>query len=229
MNRYAIGDIHGGLETFKALIRRISPRTDDRVYLLGDYIDRGSDSKGVLDTIISMQEVGCDVRPVLGNHDDMLLRSVTGDHDVFSWHWLEGWGAHTMKSFGIQTPDELPDRYLIFLASLPLFYKEHDYLLVHAGLDMTKDDPLTETERVQMLWGEASYLRKSTDLKGCTLVTGHKIRTLDEIVASCGSSHIYLDNGAFTANQLEYGNLLALNLDTLDITIQPWLDGKAVL
>ena len=228
MSRYAIGDIHGGLQTFQALIRRISPRHGDRVYLLGDYIDRGSDSKGVLDAIISMQEAGCDIRPLRGNHDDMLLRSVTGDHDAFSWHWVKGWGSYTLQSFGVQTPSELPDHYVNFLASLPFCYKDEDYLLVHAGLDMTKDDPLTETEPAQMLWGDASYLHRDTScLKSTTLVTGHKIRTLDDIVLSCKTSHICLDNGAFTSLQPEHGNLLALNLDTLDITLQPWLDGKA--
>lgn len=228
MTRYAIGDIHGGRETFLALIRRISPRHDDRVYLLGDYIDRGPDSKGGLDVIIRMQEAGCDVRPILGNHDDMLLRSITGNHDAFSPYWQEGWGGHTLKSFGVTQVGELPDCYRNFLSSLPLSYRDQNFLLVHAGLDMTKDDPLTETEPVQMLWGDTSHLKQPCDLRGTTLVTGHKIRTLNQIRQSRKSNHIQLDNGAFTNLQPDRGNLVALNLDTLDITIQPWLDGEAV-
>lgn len=229
MHRYAIGDIHGGLQTFLTLIQRIRPRHDDRIYLLGDYIDRGPDSRGVLEAIISMQEAGCDVRPLLGNHDDMLLRSVTGEHNLFSRHWQEGWGSHTLKSFGVRFPGEIPDRYVQFLESLPLCCREQSYLLVHAGLDMTRDDPLTETEPVQMLWGDSSYLNTQSDLEGLTLITGHKIRSLDDIIYSCTSSHICLDNGAFTGNQPEQGHLVALNLDTLEITAQPWLDGEAVL
>ena len=80
MNRYAIGDIHGGSQTLIALIRKIAPRRDDRVYLLGDYIDRGPDSKGVIDTIIRLQEAGCDIRPLRGNHEDMLIRNITEEH-----------------------------------------------------------------------------------------------------------------------------------------------------
>ena len=228
MNRYAIGDIHGGRETFLALIRRISPRHDDRVYLLGDYIDRGPDSCGVLDAIISMQEAGCDIRPVLGNHDDMLLRSVTGNHNAFSWYWYRGWGEATLKSFDIRAADQLPSRYLNFLEALPLSYRDGKHLLVHAGLDMTKDDPLTETNPEQMLWGDAAYLDSGRDLNGITLVTGHKIRTLAAIQQSLCSCHIQLDNGAYIGLSPEHGNLVALNLDTLQITLQPWLDGEAL-
>lgn len=228
MTRYAIGDIHGGLQTFLALIRAISPRHDDRVYLLGDYIDRGPDSKGVLDVIIGMQESGCDIRPILGNHDDMLLRSATGNHDAFSRHWMEGWGEHTLKSFGISCPAELPESYLNFFASLQLCHRDQSYFLSHAGLDMSKDDPPAETEPVQMLWGDATYSAHPSSLHDATLITGHKIRTLDGIVRSCRSSHIYLDNGAFIGNTLEYGNLMALDLDTLKLTAQPWLDGTVV-
>lgn len=229
MNRYAIGDIHGGRETFLALIRRISPRHDDRIYLLGDYIDRGPDSCGVLDAIISMQEAGCDIRPIRGNHDDMLLRTITGDHNAFSWYWHQGWGENTLKSFGIKTADQLPLRYLNFLEALPLSYRDGKYLLVHAGLDMTKNDPLTETNPEQMLWGDAAYLDSGRDLNGITLVTGHKIRTMPDIGKSLITSHIHLDNGAFTCLAPELGNLVALNLDTLQITAQPWLDGEVLL
>lgn len=229
MIRYAIGDIHGGLQTFLALIQKIQPKYDDRFYLLGDYVDRGSDSCGVLETIIRMQEAGCDIRPVLGNHDDMLLRSVTGNHHEFSKDWLEGWGQDTLKSFGIKSPDELPARYLNFLEALPLAYRDGNYLLVHAGLDMTKDDPVTETEPVQMLWGEAAYLSTGRDLNGITLVTGHKIRTIPEIRKSLLTNHINIDNGAFAGLSSGHGRLVVLNLDTLKIATQPWLDGEVIL
>ncbi len=229
MNRYAIGDIHGGLQTFLALIRRIAPRRDDRIYLLGDYIDRGPDSRGVLDAIIRMQEAGCDLRPILGNHDDMLLKNITGIHDEFSWYWMEGWGKNTLKSFGLERVGEVPERYLNLLESMPLCHREGEFFLVHAGLDMTKDDPLTESAAVRMLWGEAAYMGDSGKLGKAVLVTGHKIRNMHQIAATLSSSHIHLDNGAFGGREPEYGNLVALNLDTMQLITQPWLDGESFI
>jgi serine/threonine protein phosphatase 1 len=142
---------------------------------------------------------------------------------------MEGWGVHTLKSFGINCPDELPECYVNFFVSLQLCYRDQGYFLSHAGLDMSKDDPPAETEPAQMLWGDATHSAHPSNLHDERLITGHKIRTLDDIVRSCKSSHIYLDNGAFTGNRLEYGNLMALDLDTLKLTAQPWLDGAVVL
>jgi serine/threonine protein phosphatase 1 len=67
--RYVIGDIHGGSGTFSALLDQLNLQYDDRIYLLGDYIDRGPDSKGVLDIILPADGDGYDVRHILGNHE----------------------------------------------------------------------------------------------------------------------------------------------------------------
>lgn len=227
MNRYVISDIHGGSQTFKALISRICPKHDDRVYLLGDYIDRGADSCGVLELIIRMQEAGCDIRPVRGNHDDMLLRNVTGQHDDYSAYWMKGWGPETLKSFGIATVGELPIRYLNFLENLPYVRLEHDFVFVHAALDMRKDDPITESDTTGMMWEKIGDIDPHR-LGGRKLVTGHRIRTMPSIMASLATNHIELDNGAYSDLDSSIGSLLALNLDTMELTAQRWLDGEAL-
>ena len=112
MTRYAIGDIHGGSKTFRALLDTLNLKHNDRLYLLGDYVDRGNDSKGVLDLILQLIDSGYDLRPVRGNHDDMMLRNFSGDLDMFSSLWLEGWGSYTLTSFGITAPEMIPSRYL---------------------------------------------------------------------------------------------------------------------
>lgn len=227
MNRYAIGDIHGGYFTFHALINQICPKHDDRIYLLGDYVDRGADSCGVLELIIRMQETGCDIRPLRGNHDDMLLRNITGQHDDYSWYWMKGWGYETLKSFSISTVEEMPERYLNFLQSLPYSYHDGDFCLVHAGLDLTVDEPLSQSSPLAMMWGDCGPFRKGR-LQGKTLVTGHNIRPLPLIETSLLSNHFQLDNGAFSNMLPDMGNLVALNLDTLQLTLQPWLDDEAL-
>jgi serine/threonine protein phosphatase 1 len=227
MNRYAIGDIHGGLQTFLVLISQIQPRHDDRIYLLGDYIDRGPDSKGVLDAIIGMQEAGCDIRPIRGNHEDMLIRNLTGDHDLYSWHWMEGWGKKTLFNFGVKTPEELPIRYRKFLAGLPYCFEEDDFILVHAGIDLSVPDPANNTPPEHMVWN-STYISDAGVTDSRRVVCGHRVHTLDDVEKTLGQQVIQIDNGAFTSQQPEYGNLLALNLDTMQLTAQPWIDRKAI-
>ncbi|MGE3548766.1 MAG: metallophosphoesterase family protein [Geobacter sp.] len=227
MRRFAIGDIHGGLQTFLALIRRINPRDNDRIYLLGDYIDRGPDSKGVLETIISMQEAGCDIRPIRGNHEDMLIRNLSGDHDLYSWAWVENWGQKTLFSFGVKRPEDLPVRYRKFLAGLPYYLEEEDFIFVHAGLNLGLDDPVRDTPAEQMVW-ERSYIPESRPAFMQRVVCGHRVCTLDAARQSLHEQVIQIDNGAFTNQQPEHGNLLALNLDTMQLFVQPWIDRKAV-
>ena len=119
MTRYVIGDIHGGAKTFLALLESLRIKHDDRLYLLGDYVDRGNDSKGVLDTILSLMDSGYDVHPIRGNHEDMLLRSYTGQHDEFSEYWPRLWGTETLKSFAVESVNQLQTRYITLLDALP--------------------------------------------------------------------------------------------------------------
>jgi len=225
--RYAIGDIHGGCRTFHTLLDTLALKHSDRLYLMGDYVDRGNDSKGVLDIILQLMDAGYDVRPIRGNHDDMMLRAFTGVHDDFSWHWEKGWGQFTLASFGVESLYQVPVRYLTLLDALPSILMEDDFIFVHAALDMTKDDPITETTETEMLWGD---VLSSTPKKlgGRKLVTGHTIRPIPLIEISMMTNRIYLDNGAFTNQRPDLGNLVALNLDAMELIIQPWLDGEAV-
>lgn len=222
MTRYAIGDIHGGANTFRALLDKINLSLEDRLYLLGDYIDRGPDSKGVLDVIMQLLADGYEVRPVRGNHEDMLLEAVTGTNDDFLKYWLEEWGD-TLKSFGVSAPQDLPVRYLTLLDQLPYIRLEDDYVFVHAGLDLTAADPLTESSPTAMVWGGNAPFDEDK-LQGRTLVTGHNIRPLPLIELSLRTNHILLDNGACTNMQPYLGNLLALNLETRALLVQPWCD-----
>lgn len=224
--KYAIGDIHGGSRTFRTLLKRINLRHVDTLYLLGDYIDRGRDSKGVLDIIWQLMTAGYDVQPIRGNHEDMLLRDLTEDHDLFSIYWMKGWGEDTLKSFGVSAVGKLSSHYLTLLDAFPYMVMDDRHVFVHAGLDTTKDDPVNETSKARMLW-EASADIDIRKLGGRRLVTGHRICPIRLIESSLRSAHIKLDNGACTNAHPEMGNLVALNLDTMELTTQPWLDGEA--
>ena len=220
MNRYAIGDIHGGCKTFRALLDRLTLRPGDQLYLLGDYIDRGPDSRGVLDTILQLMDEVYDPRPVRGNHEDMLLNSLAGNDG----YWMEGWGRETLGSFGIASAKQIPARYLTLLDQMPYLRYDENFVFVHAGVDLSVNDPLTKSTPLAMVWGgNASFGRDR--LQGRTLVTGHKILSLHLIKLSLLTNHFQLDNGAFTNMKPEMGNLVALNLDSMELVVQPWCDG----
>jgi serine/threonine protein phosphatase 1 len=224
MIRYAIGDIHGGSKTLMALLKRLNLSHMDRLYLLGDYVDRGNDSKGVLTIIIELQKAGYDVRPLRGNHDDMMLNALLDDNNSLNFvKWYENWGMHTLASFDEMFVCGIPDVYSTFLESLPTIYVEDDFVLVHAGLDMSTHDPIRQTSDFDKLW-TASQSVDSNKLGGRSLVVGHRIHTLEEIRASLKTNHIRLDNGAFANKRPGCGNLVALNLDAMTLTAQPWLD-----
>lgn len=227
MSRYAIGDIHGGAKTFRALLEKLNLKHDDQLYLIGDYVDRGNDSKGVLDIILQLMEAGYNVLPIRGNHDDMMLRSCTGDHDDFSDMWMEGWGQEALKSFAVAHPVDVPFCYVTLIENMPYIRHDDKFVFVHAGLDMETDDPINDSHHETMIWGQSTDCT-STKLGGRKLVTGHMIHTLPEIMSSLKSDHILLDNGAFTNRRPDQGNLIALNLDTMSIIFQPWLDGETL-
>ncbi|MFZ4858180.1 MAG: metallophosphoesterase [Desulfuromonadaceae bacterium] len=244
MTRFAITDIHGGNLTFQALLRKIDFRRQDSLFLLGDYVDRGPDSMGVLETICCLKEAGYDVRPIRGNHDEMLLRTIMNDHDEYSEEYFDVWGRDTLESINVDVSGRplskyelfqandpqvqmlFPARYLDLLESMPYILIEPDFVFVHAGLNMSFHDPVNDSDPIEMLWC-ASGNEDKRKLGGRQLVVGHIITNLNTIRKSVNSDCICLDNGAFTQAHPEKGNLVALNLDTKELIIQPWCDGEA--
>ncbi len=133
----AIGDIHGCLTAFTALIAAIEPGPADTLVTLGDYIDRGPDSRGVLDSLIILSR-SCRLIPLLGNHEEVLLdalRDISGLRK-----WLSLGGADTLRSYGWipggpRRPlvDWFPNVHREFLANCQPYHETRSHLFVHAG------------------------------------------------------------------------------------------------
>src|SRR5687768_5295534 len=141
---YVIGDIHGCAKTFSQLLAQFSFSKDDALYLLGDYIDRGPDSKGVIDMILELRSAGHVVHTLRGNHEQMML-DATKDYSHRKL-WLANGGVEALKSFGEGSVDDLDPKYINFLEQTKYYYEVGDYLLVHAGLNLSLSDPLTDTD-----------------------------------------------------------------------------------
>lgn len=149
--RFVVGDVHGCSRTLRKLVEdAIKPGPDDILYLLGDYIDRGPDSKGVLDYLMELFMGDYDLRPLRGNHEQLLLDAIDDPEAFTIWKGNGGYG--TLQEFGVSHPRELPRRYLDFLNIMPLMHLLDDYVLVHAGLDFRKDSPISETSPRDLLW-----------------------------------------------------------------------------
>lgn len=170
MNRFAISDIHGCLHTFKLLLEKIHFSKADELYLLGDYIDRGPDSKGVIDHIWKLQTTGYTIYCLKGNHEQMMLDALTSlPHRR---QWMVHGGRTTMSSFGVQHLSEIPNKYTDWLRALPHYKEIKGYILVHAGLNFSKSNPLDD--QTSMLWVRRWYdLVDREWLNGRIIVHGH--------------------------------------------------------
>ncbi len=118
MRRYVIGDIHGCAKALRTLIETIQPNEEDEVIFLGDYIDRGPNSRDVVQQILELQQ-RCKVIPLRGNHEIMLLGVVLGGLDETVW--LENGGISTVSSYG-GSLSKIPDKHLDFFQSLRACY-----------------------------------------------------------------------------------------------------------
>lgn len=214
--RFAIADVHGCLNTLRRMVEDILKLgEDDVLYLLGDYIDRGPDSKGVLDYLMQLCMSDLDIRPLLGNHERMLLNAVTRTEEARN-RWFDCDGRLTMQQFGVKKPSDIPEEYINFLSTLPTVLTTDDYVFVHAGLHFGVADPVNDTPDFFRLW-DRDYKVKPELIGNRTLVVGHTVTDIHTIRKSLETKHIMLDNGCFKKGYIGFGSLVALNLDTRNI------------
>ncbi|MCW3075144.1 MAG: hypothetical protein JWP69_2213 [Flaviaesturariibacter sp.] len=211
---FAIGDIHGCNATFQLLLAKLNLSLRDTLYCLGDYIDRGPDSKGVIDTILNLREQGFTVHTLRGNHEQLLLDA----RESYSNNrlWLNNGGDTTLKSFGIKNINNLPERYTAFFQQTEHYLLAGNVILVHAGLNFNADDPLTD--RYAMLWTRDPFIDGQW-LDDRIVVHGHTPRPLSYIEAQGGP--VYDLDGGCVYSGKGYGHLVAMNLDTKELTVQP--------
>ena len=223
---FAISDIHGCFRTFQQLLFNvIHLQKEDTLFLLGDYIDRGPDSKGVIDTIIGLQRDGYDVRSILGNHESMLIRSIESGLYYDLSVWLDIGGRATLKSYGVEHPADIPIEHLNFIKVLPLCLTSETHVFVHAGLNFCLEDPLKETGQDFMLWDRMNLGVEPDKIGDRRVIAGHTVMDIDEIVESLKSNFIQLDNGCYMGGAFHgKGNLVALELKSGELFVQEKID-----
>lgn len=215
MRRFAISDIHGCRATFEKMLTEVLQlQKEDTLYLLGDYIDRGPDSKGVFDVIMKLQSEGYQIHCLMGNHEDMLLRSFQSEMTAESW--MMAGGDATLQSFGVDHWKDIPQKYLDFMENLSYYIELDDYLLVHAGFNFKYAEKLSDIYRDEfaMLWLRYWYTDLNYELiEGRTIVHGHT-PTHWELIKENINDNIPLDIDAGCVYEGPgLGYLCALNMD----------------
>jgi serine/threonine protein phosphatase 1 len=167
---YAIGDVHGCLSKLERLFERCLRHGDDRpsrFVLIGDYIDRGPDSCGVIERLMKAQRGHHEVICLCGNHEAMMLEAIrTGDDGL----WRLNGAAQTLESYGIGRLDQLPPRHIDWVASLPLSFDDGRRYFVHAGVNPAA--PLDQQIAQDQLWIREPFLSSRRDY-GRLIVHGH--------------------------------------------------------
>ncbi len=182
---YAVGDIHGEREKLDALLARLPLRPGDRFVFCGDYVDRGPDSHGVVERLLSLSATHPCVF-LMGNHESMFL-------DFLGWKgrayfagdaFLANGGARTLASYGYfddESPSplsfRLPAHHETFFRGLRLWHLEGDYIFVHAGLGPAQlehgdvDFALRRARPEDLLWRRDTH--ELPHRLGRTIVHGH--------------------------------------------------------
>jgi serine/threonine protein phosphatase 1 len=214
---YAIGDIHGRADLLAQLHRQIRgdaanapPGIKRTIIYLGDYVDRGLDSMGVINLLLNAPMDDFETVYLKGNHEDALLRFLEDLSTGPNWFGIGG--DATVLSYGIRIPTGLtaaqhleyvwkelgariPQNHLEFLSNLQLMYQTGDYVFVHAGIK--PGVPLEQQDPEDLMWIRGEFLDSRQD-HGKIVVHGHMPVSQPEIQIH----RIGIDTGAFATNVL---------------------------
>jgi len=215
---YAIGDVHGRLDLLEDLLAHIRedvaqhPSDSARsLIFLGDYVDRGPESRGVVDVVLSDLLPGFSTVRLMGNHEEAMLSFLDGESDGLDW--MSFGGLETLLSYGVplrslpnsgeavralQTAliEAVPERHVVFFRNCLLHYSVGDYVFVHAGV--RPGITLEKQTQTDLLWIRDDFLRVRAALPGRVVVHGHTICDLPQN----RGQRINIDTGAFVSGRL---------------------------
>lgn len=234
--RWVIPDLHGCSKTVRALFGDlIRPNRNDELYFLGDYVDRGPDSKGVIDFIRTLEKDQYNVTALKGNHEDFMVElheaeSKSGNNwwsrlgNKKSKVWAEIGGKATLESFNTDSIRHVPGDYIEWMKGLKYFVQLENFILVHAGLNFMNEDPFQDQRA--MLWLR-DYEIIPSRIGNRRIIHGHVPVNMELILQSVKTKifkFIDLDNGPYIKGKEGFGNLVALELNSMEMVIQNNLD-----
>jgi serine/threonine protein phosphatase 1 len=201
----------------------------DELFLLGDYVDRGPDSKGVIDAIWRLQADGYTVHCLMGNHEEMTLDNLRELQQLTPYASPSAGDATLLASFGARDLLEIPKEYFEWMRQLPRYLLLPDYVLVHAGLNFREEDPLSDTHNMLWIRPYGWYNHINHDwLNGRLVVHGHTPQRLAEL-RSFADNYAEMpvqniDAGCFVIDRPGMGHLCCFDLTNRTLTFRPNVD-----
>lgn len=236
MKTWIFPDIHGYRKTLESLFDQIKPSKEEHLIFLGDYVDRGPDSKGTIDFVRNLQDEGYHVTPLIGNHEQYFMEayyeSLNNKHGFFSKKppkfkaWMEHGGKQVLRSFGVKDMRKIPREYIDWIESCKYYVELDDYVVVHAGLNFYADDPFEDKH--SMLWIKEFDIFPEM-IGNRKIIHGHtpvNHEFIAEMVESDRYNFIDLDNGVYMPNRQGYGNLMAFEVSSKQLVAQPNLENE---
>ena len=211
---YCIGDVHGRVDLLRELHGMIAGDADGfegqrTIVYLGDLIDRGMQSRDVIDLLLDDPLPGFEAIHLKGNHEQTLLDFI--EYPDQAAGWLAWGGRETLVSYGVPLPPglqridpeavredlvaRLPERHLEFYRGMDVYHESGDYLFVHAGI--RPGVPLQEQSDSDLMWIRQEFLESEED-HGCVVVHGHSITEQVDM----RSNRIGIDTGAYHSGVL---------------------------
>lgn len=228
MRTLAIGDIHGCSTALRTVLEAVQPGADDILVTLGDYVDRGPDSKGVLDTLIGLEKT-TQLIPLTGNHEILFLEAMFERLNLGAWESIGG--LQTLRSYcGDETLswNHIPEAHIEFITRRCRRLHETDaHIFVHANLNAML--PLDEQTDDWLYW--TRFSDSHPHFSGKTMICGHTAQHSGLPVVRpggiCLDTWVYnpagwltcmdVDSGEFTQAN-ERGELRTLSLNALEMT-----------
>jgi serine/threonine protein phosphatase 1 len=202
----AIGDIHGCSQAFAALLRALAPTSDDLLVVLGDYIDRGPDSCGVVEMLIDLER-RCRLVSLMGNHEELFL-DVRARRFPMHW-WTSMGGTATLRSYGAGLDlSQIPESHIRWMENGLDYVETSTHIFVHANYDPNL--PMPEQPVATMRWNSLRETIPGRHLSGKTVIVGHTAQEGGEIL---DLGHIKcIDTWCYGG-----GWLTALDVDTSEV------------
>lgn len=207
---WVISDVHGCADQLEKLLLKIRLKPSDRVFISGDHIDRGPNAKGVIDIIMRHKNIV----PLMGNHEDMFLKSFVSNKHLNNW--LRKGGKEVLDSFGVNHPSKIPQKYIQWFRKLRLYARYKNFVVSHAGVDLNSSkDPfrVSPVNKSFILWNRTVRAPKNKKMR---ITVGHTPVSMQRIQESAKTGKVMIDGGCVYG-----GKLVAFCLDNDEIVSVP--------
>jgi serine/threonine protein phosphatase 1 len=174
----AIGDVHGCAKALRALVEVIRPKSDDTLITLGDCVDRGPDSRLVIDELLSLRD-RCRLVPLLGNHEELMLNFLDGKPQPDNW--LEVGGVATVRSYSKKSdPEDITPEHIDYIRTWGDFYETSSHFFVHASYE--PEQRLANQPTLTLRWHSLRDWAPEPHISSKTAIVGHTSQKSGEIL-----------------------------------------------